>query len=326
MPPHAAGDVIRAMVCGYASSARAKKLMVMLQAFVDDSASEFGDKRLFLAGYVDRAERWAALSDAWERELKKHPAIAYFKMTEAENFRGQFKSWSKSDRDRKVLALAGIVDTYRPLAIHCSVSREEYSRIVEPVAPWPLKSPYFSCFWGVIEVTAGYHRSLGVEDVPSVDFIFDEQGRLGDQAADWYRWLKDDQDSSIRDLLGTTPIFRDDKKVVALQAADMLAWHIRRDHERNGTEIREARQLLIATSVSKYIDAAALEGIAKKFSRVPSVSIIQTKASWRVTQKAMRAQIAAGLGPPSTNRAWMLWLSAKFRAAKLINRLLHPRR
>ncbi len=31
-------------------------------------------------------------------------------------------------------------------------------------------------------------------------------------------------------MMGNTPIFRDDKDIVALQAADMLAWHVHRQY------------------------------------------------------------------------------------------------
>jgi hypothetical protein len=30
-------------------------------------------------------------------------------------------------------------------------------------------------------------------------------------------------------MMGNTPVFRDDKEIVALQAADMLAWHVHRN-------------------------------------------------------------------------------------------------
>src|SRR4051794_29919926 len=102
--------------------------MVMLQAFVDDSASETGDRRLFLAGYLHNAEAWAMLSDAWERELKKPPSIAYFKMQEAESLdkKGQFAGWSAAERDNKVFALAHIINHF-PLTIDTQLDIEVLS-------------------------------------------------------------------------------------------------------------------------------------------------------------------------------------------------------
>lgn len=57
--------------------------MTVFQAFVDDSASDEGEARLFLAGYINAADKWGLFSDAWQEQLSNPPAIEYFKMSEA---------------------------------------------------------------------------------------------------------------------------------------------------------------------------------------------------------------------------------------------------
>ena len=52
------------LTSGYSSDARAAKQLVVLQVYVDDSATEEGDQRLFLAGYINTADKWARFSDA----------------------------------------------------------------------------------------------------------------------------------------------------------------------------------------------------------------------------------------------------------------------
>jgi hypothetical protein len=79
--------------------------MASLQAFIDDSASDTGDRRLYLARYLNRTDRWALFSEAWREELKAAPSIAYLKMSEANAFVGQFKGWTTADRDEKLRAL-----------------------------------------------------------------------------------------------------------------------------------------------------------------------------------------------------------------------------
>jgi hypothetical protein len=190
----------------------------MLQAYIDDSASELGDKRLFLAGYVGSAPLWARFSDAWERELSAHPPIEYLHMVEAQNLRGQFEGWSEADRDKKVLAMANIVPAHVIRSVQVSVSRSEYDRIIRPIAPYNLQNPYFI---GVLfTLSRALHDTL--EDAPTIDFIFDEHN-LGRDAVMWYDYLKTCLPPGPRSLLGGPPIFRNDKKVVALQGADMLA-------------------------------------------------------------------------------------------------------
>lgn len=262
--PHTAGDIIRALACGYGRRARAKKPMVLLRAFVDDSASDTWDRRLFLAGYLHNADAWAMLSDAWERELKRHPSISYFKMQEADSLdkKGQFAGWTPDERDKKVFALAHIINHFKPITIYCSVSRTEHDRIIKPVAPYPIQNPYHVCFSSIIQLTAQYLASHNDDDIPPVDFVFDEQGNLGTQAALWYRWEKENNPSYGR-FLGAPPICRDDKLVVALQAADMVAWHIRREYQ-YGPERRPIGSMIIDHAVCKDIDAATLEIAAAK--------------------------------------------------------------
>lgn len=278
--------------------------MVILQAYVDDSSSHVGDKRLFLAGYINSAERWIEFSQQWESALHSHPRISHLHMVEAQNLRGEFRGWSEDARDQKVLALARVIRGSNPWSIECSVSRDEYARILEPVSPAPLKSPYFSCFWGIIDTAARYHRSLGIDGVPPVDFIFDDQGGVGDEAVMWYRWLKDEIPPDLRVLLGSTPIFRSDQQIIPLQAADMLAWHLRRMHERKGLEQRPAMRLLIASGshVARYADSSTLESIAKKMRRVPGVFLIKERRDWRRAKKSM-LEAPADAPPPSMNRA-----------------------
>ena len=299
--------------------------MVALQAFADDSAAESGDKRLFLAGYISTVERWIRFSRAWQAELRRTPAIAYLKMSEAAGKTGQFERWSESDRNVKLLSLANIISDHAPWFIYCSVSRTEYNRILAPIAPRPFKNPYFSCFWGVISLAGRVRQEFAADDGPSIDFVFDEQGGMGREAVMWYGWLKEDQsDLVIKRSLGATPIFRDDKDVLPLQAADMLAWHLRRDHEYRG-EDRPIKGLLMTAGAGIDIDRAALERQAKQMRRVPGVRFVQTKPAWRETKKAILAFSEAGIRPPAAGIIRRRWHFAKRRLSEAISRLRYRR-
>lgn len=287
------------IVSGYPSRYWPYKQLVALQAYVDDSASEIGDKRLFLAGYVNSATEWIAFSNAWDAVLRAKPSIGYLRMVEAQNLRGEFAGWSKPDRDAKLLSLAGVIEQFRFWFVAISVSRRDYGEIVTPAAPYPLKSPYSGCFWGIIHMLAQYHDSLGLEDIPPVDFIFDEQGGLGNSAALFFEWLKEDQSPKIKSLIGSTPIFRDDKKVVALQAADMLAWHLRRDHERNGAAL-PLKDKLLHQGAMKDINTDALKVMADRLREVPNVDMIQRKGEWQRLKLTIAALVDAGAPSPRT--------------------------
>ena len=249
--------------------------MVSLHAFVDDSSSDVGDRRLFLAAYINGAEQWLAFGHEWRAVLEEPPKLGYLKMAEAQNLSGQFRGWSPAERDAKVLRLGKVIAAHRPWSVHCSISRADYTRIVAPVAPFPLKQPYFSCFWGIIRTAADYHlqldrsRPLDTLPVPPVDYVFDEQGGLGTDAALWYRWLKEGQEPAVAAMMGDQPIFGDDKEMVALQAADMLVWHLRRRHERGLGEPLPILDLLTSDGAYREIPTSMLEHWAREFKRAP---------------------------------------------------------
>lgn len=234
---------IDALVSGYAARHRREKLLVVLQAYIDESVSQSGDEMFYMAGYINSAEQWAKFSDDWDAELRAAPSIDYLHMVEATNLRGQFRGWDPADRDRKVCRLAKLIRGYRPWSVEVSVSGKEYREIMKPVSPHLFGGPYFACFYATISVVEKYHRSMGL-DVP-VDFIFDENGRMGDDTVMMRRWVMDSA-PELRRILASSPIFRDDKKVVPLQAADMLAWHLRREDEKGDEEPRAALDYLRA--------------------------------------------------------------------------------
>lgn len=296
--------------------------LVRLEAYIDDSASEVGDRRLFLAGYINTADQWAGFCDAWREALAQPPAILYLKMAEAQNLRGQFRSWTAEARDAKVLALARLIPRFGCWSVHSSVSRNEHQEILADASPFPLKAPYFLVWWNLIDATLRYHASAPVRDIPKTHFTFDEQDGVSDDAIIWYEWLKA-KDPTIAPFFGDQPRFCDDKDVPQLQAADMLAWHVRRLHERSSDEDREAFSLVVQSGrhVFRDIEKETLVTLAKGFRRVPGLAATQTKAQWREARKAAQALQAMGVGPPPTGWLYLQRLAVRARLKKMFERL-----
>lgn len=276
---------ILALVCGYERRLWNQKLLVMLQAFVDDSASDTGDERYFLACYINTAERWMEFSTAWAAALKAPPSIDYCHMVEAQNLRGQFKGWEPEARNRKIVSLSEVIRQHSPWSAEASLSRRDCKKIMVPAAPYGLSQPFFLCFHLIIDAVARFHRREGIR-IP-VDFVFDEQGGMGAGAVLFYEMIKEEH-PDLKDLLGSTPVFRDDKAILPLQAADMLAWHLRREAQFPGRS-RELPALKNLRAGGKHVirkfRKRDLKAMALGMRKVPGVSNVQTKAAWQSVKR-----------------------------------------
>lgn len=301
------GGAIGALICGYPSEERAQKIMVFV-GFADDSASDSGGRRMFLAAYIHHAENWARFADLWRYELDRD-SLEYFKMVEAKALRGQFRGWKPERRDAKVLAFAQLIQKHRPWFVSCSISRTEYAELLSPTAPENLKDPYAACFWGVIGAANRFMLEGKINPALPINFVFDEQGGLGHDAALFFAWHKADSPPNERELMGAVPVFRDDKQMVALHAADMFAWHLRRDHEEGGMEDRTIFDMLTEYGGVVHLPRDVLQSLARRMKDVPGVGSIQTKKQWQQTRRGIRSLVEAGALPPSTNIWWMRYIN-----------------
>jgi Protein of unknown function (DUF3800) len=285
----------------------------MLQVYVDDSASDDGDQRLLLAGYINTADKWIRFSDAWQEELDHSPRIRYLKMAEANNLGGEFRGWKPEDRDEKLKGLARVIRHFAPASIHSSISRREFKTIVSPVAPYGFNRPYFYCFQAIIVPLANSMLEFGLPKVP-VDFIFDEQEEVGEEARFFYRIIRDSQPAAVRSILSRDPIFRDDKQVLPLQAADMLAWHVRRNHI-SKPDAFQVPKFLSADGhhMAVDIDTEWLKRIADGYLSVPGSEQLKTKGSWRRAMREVQLIEEAGGRPDQ-------------RSVRISNTILHWRR
>lgn len=111
-----------------------------------------------------------------------------------------------------------------------------------------VDSPYFFCFYQIIYAVAAFQRKYGWNY--ETDFFFDEQGSIGDNTREWHAVFKQMATDDIRPYIGSPPTFRDDKKFMPLQAADLYAGAMRRQAFENArlylpmrSELREFTDL-----------------------------------------------------------------------------------
>jgi len=200
----------------------------MLKAFFDEASDDTND--FLMAGWLARFDEWESFSTAWEKELKFNPAIEYFNHNEAMGNKCQFKGWSDVDRDSKMMALAGVIARYNLVGLVGRIDIPQldslFSRSIAPRRQLrsviKFTEPYHHACQCVVAVTLGYQILKAKNLADQVDFIFDEGVRYLADIIGNYPRLKAILPAEARKIAGTI-IPGNDRQIVALQAADLLA-------------------------------------------------------------------------------------------------------
>ena len=194
----------------------------MFNAFIDDSRSE--DGRFFvLAGFIATAKKWATFSDQWLELLDMHPRLSRFKMNEMT---------CTPERLERAQWFYRVIEEHVQSGISCVIRIDDLIK-VNRTFEWPsiiqstekLENPYYFAFNAIIDKLAQYQERMGIVEL--IDFVFDEQTEKKAVLEQWDA-MKFSKTGVVRRLMGDTPIFRNDEKVLPLQASDFFAWWVRR--------------------------------------------------------------------------------------------------
>jgi len=197
----------------------------MLKAFIDDSGSGGDSEWYVLTGYLGTVDGWISFDEQWKQILSEHPQLEYFKSSEAESLRSdaQWANVTKEQRDGKIDRLIEVIGRCSRRAICARMRQRVYDELVKGQIPPAWDSPYYLLFPSVIGASINIERLDGGSD--SVDFVFDSDKKHNKRLKRMLPSLL-----PMRSYYGSVVnvIYQDEKKCLPLQAADLLAWQIRR--------------------------------------------------------------------------------------------------
>lgn len=245
-------------------------------------------------------------------------------MREANSFRGAFWGFSADDAKRKIDDLASVITIFRPVSFEFSVSRVEYANILSSKVSRGMSSPHFACANLAMAMIAKFAAQL--PDALPVDFIFDQQDGVDDDVSLFFQTMKNSLPRSVRRYINDKPIFRDDKdrRYLPLQAADMLAWHIRKDHEIGGQRwAHPLLQRIISpdTHIANEIDRDTISKWAADADVFPRVDSYRSKSEWKMFKRLDALMGQAPLGARIYYRIIGGYILARLRINRLLRRL-----
>jgi hypothetical protein len=195
----------------------------VLKAFIDDSGSDGNSPWYVLAGYVGTVEGWDLFDSLWAQAMHLHPRIEYFKATEAESLKGQFSCLSKDQRNEKIDALIRVIGRCGRRAVCSRMRRSHYNELVRGNVPEAWDSPYYFLFPAVIAACINIERLNG--NLETVDFVFDDDSghKKGVKRLLPSLFPMECMYGSMVNV-----VRKNDSEFIPLQAADLVAWQIRR--------------------------------------------------------------------------------------------------
>ncbi len=199
----------------------------MLKAFIDDSGSGGDSPWYVLAGYVGTVEAWDAFEGPWSEVLDGPPKLEYFKASEAESLRsdGQWAGVSKGERNRRLDLFINVIGKFATRAFHARVMQTDYNEVIKHYVPAKWDNAYFFLFIGFMAAATSIEKHAGSGQ--PIEFVFDsaDKKRIQNPSLQLY-----DQCAYLPQFGGRVDNihYEDEKKFLPLQAADLLAWQIRR--------------------------------------------------------------------------------------------------
>lgn len=237
-----------------------------LQAYIDDSVQ--AGRFLVLAGYVASVEQWLAFSDEWKEALQQ-ARWSKFKMSEAK-------------RDPVIAGyFYRIIETHLDTIFAVGVDIDGLKRAARELGmPIAFENPYSLVYPMMYEFTLNYRHKIGIAE--PVDFIFDKHGSRR-EVEQGFRYMTSLAGEN-GDQHGKPPRFEDDEYFLPLQAADLLAWHVRAQWVRHGTIVSRPLEMSWKSlkSMEGLIAELAYGEIKENFERLiqfrrPGVPIISVQ-------------------------------------------------
>jgi hypothetical protein len=192
-----------------------ERLLVMLQAYFDESGRSDNRGFLIVAGYISDVARWNLWSGSWTAFLATH-GINALHMAKFDQL------IDPCERDNTKLQIARIIRTYIMCGFAVSIYDREYRQLTSPQFRSSKGSAYTLCVQKCIELAMRWAEGNRPDPSEPIAFVFDRGHRNQNQAQIELQKIRRTSIGHRRPH--DTFAFEDDQTTVQLQSADVLAY------------------------------------------------------------------------------------------------------
>lgn len=239
---------------------RRRRLLMPLQAWIDDSGEKGQPGYLTLAGVLGEAEEWASFSTEWKRRLGAPPPIPFLSTSDARGYRRPFDRLNRAQRNAKVAFLTSIVNDFNFRLVACSIDVAAFEDLhVTPRAGAKGRGGR------VLKAFATHPYLLAVNLIALVvwadlvnsgraqrfELILDEKKKFEWKVDAWWPFFLHALTDEQREVIPKRPRFEDDVDFMPLQLADFVA------HTWRAEEMGEAHPFVPAIKRMKFTQQQA---------------------------------------------------------------------
>ncbi|MCA1704655.1 MAG: DUF3800 domain-containing protein, partial [Actinobacteria bacterium] len=246
------GYTVRHLLVGMPRHLREGRNLLVLKAFFDDSGSHDDADYFVVAGYVAPVEEWVQFEGEWQEALAEPRAITYFKSWEAHRRSKEFNGFSYAEAEEKVRRLADIIVAHVSYEVSVAIPRREYERFVSSLAGTreiqKFSNPYMFCYeYIAIMLSSTLPYLMYFQKGEKLDIVMDQQNGVVGMTMELHQKFRA---SPVFDVFGSIS-FSDDKDVLPLQAADLLAWGLNRFL--TCREVKPGRERVLALPALRFL-------------------------------------------------------------------------
>lgn len=211
----------------------------MLWGFMDETGHSRDERQRFngMAGLVAPLEHWAEFERKWKKTLKEFK-IPHFHMKDFESSaltefsrtsKNPFKGWSQIKKAKLFQKLLKHMETAYVYPLGSSLAMEDFRRLT-PEQRALFDDPYYMGFVSVLAFVGGFLDKAGAASSVRAAIVFSDQVEFKNRALEFFERAISDEEFIKRRI--DPPSFRDMRDLVPLQAADIVAYEVYKEHER----------------------------------------------------------------------------------------------
>lgn len=201
--------------------------MFELFAYMDETGHSKEERQKFvgMGGLIATDDNWERFGRKWKAALTSF-RIPHFHMKDFAHSRGAFEGWSELKRRKLFGKLLKIIETTYALPFGAVIAMDDYRQLSEE-RQRNFEDPYFLAF-----ADCAVHALMLMAPMPreeKINMVFSEQVEFRNRAVKLYAKVKRVHRAGEK---LSPPEFRDMRDVVQLQGADLVAYELYKEFER----------------------------------------------------------------------------------------------